>query len=44
MRERLKKIGRIITAILKKYWWLIPVFYTIKGIAALLFFYFLINA
>ena len=44
LKEILKKIRRMATEILKKYWWLILLFYTLKGIAALLFFYFIINA
>jgi hypothetical protein len=44
LKERLKKIGTISKELVKKYWWLIIVYYTIKGIAALLFFWFLINA
>jgi hypothetical protein len=44
IKEILKKIRRMATELLKKYWWLILLFYTLKGIAALLFFYFLINA
>jgi hypothetical protein len=42
--ESLKKIGRISKELVKKYWWLILVYYTLKGIAALLFFWFILNA
>jgi hypothetical protein len=44
MKEELKKIGRIATEIAKKYWWVVLLYYTLKGIAALLFIYFILNA
>ena len=42
--EKLKKIGRILTKYAKKYWWVILLYYTLKGIAFLLFMYYFINA
>jgi hypothetical protein len=42
--ERLKKIGRIITEYAKKYWWVVLLYYTLKGIAALLLIHFILNA
>jgi len=42
--KNLKKIGSIVTELLKKYWWLVLLLYTIKGIAALLFIHFILNA
>jgi hypothetical protein len=42
--EELKKIGRIITKYAKRYWWIVLLYYTLKGIAALLFFWFILNA
>jgi hypothetical protein len=44
MKEILKKIRTISKEVLIKYWWVVLLLYTLKGIAALLFFYFLINA
>jgi hypothetical protein len=44
LKERLKKIGKISKELVKKYWWVILIYYTLKGIAALLFMWFLINA
>jgi hypothetical protein len=44
LKERLKKIGTISKELVKKYWWLIIVYYTIKGIAALLLIHFILNA
>jgi len=44
LKEKLKKIGRMVTEYAKKYWWLVLLYYTLKGIAALLFMWFLINA
>jgi hypothetical protein len=35
LKENLKKIGRILTAIAKKYWWVVLLYYTLKGIATL---------
>ena len=40
MKEILKKIGTISRKLLVKYWWVILVYYTLKGIAVLLFFYY----
>jgi len=42
--ERLKKIGRMVTEYAKKYWWVILIYYTLKGIAFLLFGWYLLNA
>jgi hypothetical protein len=44
LKERLKKIGTISRKLLMKYWWVGILFYTIKGIAALLFIHFILNA
>jgi hypothetical protein len=44
LKENLKKIGRIGKELLLKYWWVGILFYTIKGIAALLFIHFILNA
>ena len=44
MRERLKKIGKRSKELLLKYWWLVLLYYTLKGIAFLLFMYYFINA
>jgi len=44
LKESLKKIGRMGKELLLKYWWVILLYYTLKGIAFLLFMYFLINA
>lgn len=43
-KEILKKIRTISKEVLKKYWWLILLFYTLKGIAVLLLIHFIINA
>jgi hypothetical protein len=42
--ERLKKIGRRGTELLLKYWWLILVYYTLKGIAFLFVMWYFLNA
>lgn len=44
LKENLKKIGTIATEIVKKYYWVIILYYTLKGIAALLFIHFILNA
>ena len=43
-KEIIKKIRTISKEVLKKYWWLILLFYTLKGIAVLLLIHFIINA
>jgi hypothetical protein len=44
MKEIIKKIRRIAKELLKKYWWLILLLYTLKGIAVLFFGWYLLNA
>jgi hypothetical protein len=41
--ERLKKIGRRSKELLLKYWWLILVYYTLKGIAFLFVLWYFFN-
>jgi hypothetical protein len=42
--EKLKKIGRVVTAIAKKYWWVVLLYYTLKGIATLFVLWYFLNA
>jgi len=42
--DELKKIGRISKELVKKYWWLILVYYTLKGIAFLFVMWYFLNA
>jgi hypothetical protein len=42
--ESLKKIGKISKELVKKYWWLILVYYTLKGIAFLFVMWYFLNA
>jgi hypothetical protein len=44
MREIIKKIGKRSKELLLKYWWLVLIYYTLKGIAFLLFGWYLLNA
>jgi hypothetical protein len=44
LKENLKKIGRRSKELLLKYWWLVLLLYTLKGIAFLLFGWFILNA
>jgi hypothetical protein len=44
LKENLKKIGTILTKYAKRYWWLVLLLYTLKGIAFLLFGWFILNA
>jgi hypothetical protein len=44
LKRILKKIGTIATEILKKYWWVVLLYYTIKGIAILFVMWYFLNA
>jgi hypothetical protein len=44
LKEKLKKIGKISKELVKKYWWVILIYYTLKGIAFLFVMWYFLNA
>jgi hypothetical protein len=44
LKRVLKKIGRRGTELLRRYWWVVLLYYTLKGIAILLIGYHFLNA